>query len=392
MGKDMEMVMARMQQSGQANRRGFLAKAGAAFAALALSGCSTVLPSGGATTAPVAPTETIHKVAILVPLSGPNADIGISIANAATMGFIDTQAATVRMTSYDTAAGADVAAQRALADGNRLILGPLLSDDVVKVAGYARPAGVPIISFSNDVGSAGPGVFLMGQLPSQSVERVVSYAFAKGKRRFAALVPNNVYGQRASAALQGSMRMLGGTLVGIETYDRTSDSAAAAARRLQAKGSYDALLIADNGRAAMMVAPHVRKHGGKNAQILGVELWNTESALANDANLRGAWYASISDNLYPQFSGRYKTRFGKDPYRLSTLGYDAALLTVRVAKEWVPGTAFPMNRLTDPDGFVGLDGTFRFLNDGRSERMLEISQVNAGGFVVVDAAPAAFAK
>ena len=387
--------MARMQQSGQATRRSFLGKAGAlavAVAALALTGCSTVLPSGGASTAPAATTDTIHKVAILVPLTGPNAEIGTSIANAATMGFIDTQAATVRMTSYDTAAGADVAAQRALADGNRLILGPLLSDDVVKVAGYARPAGVPIISFSNDVGSAGTGVFLMGQLPSQSVERVVSYAFAKGKRRFAALVPNNVYGQRATGALQGSVRALGGTLVGVEVYDRTSESAAAAAKRLQAKGSYDALLIADNGRAAMMVAPHARKFGGKNAQILGVELWNTESALANDANLRGAWYASISDTLYPQFSGRYKTRFGKDPYRLSTLGYDAALLTVRVAKDWTFGTPFPMNRLTDPDGFAGLDGTFRFLTDGRSERMLEISQVNAGGFVVIDAAPAAFAK
>jgi branched-chain amino acid transport system substrate-binding protein len=392
MGKDMEMVMARMQQSGQANRRSFLAKAGALAAAMALTGCSTVLPSGGGTAAPSTPTETIHKVAILVPLSGPNADIGISIANAATMGFIDTQAATVRMTSYDTALGADVAAQRALADGNRLILGPLLSDDVVKVAGYARPAGVPIISFSNDVGSAGTGVFLMGQLPSQSVERVVSYAFAKGKRRFAALVPNTVYGQRATSSLQGSMRMLGGTLVGIEVYDRTSESAAAAAKRLQAKGAYDALLIADNGRAAMMVAPLVRKHGGKNAQILGVELWNTESELANNAALRGAWYASISDTLYPQFSGRYKTRFGKDPYRLSTLGYDAALLTVRVSKDWAFGTPFPMGRLTDADGFAGLDGTFRFLNDGRSERMLEISQVNAGGFAVVDAAPAAFAK
>ncbi len=388
--------MTRIAQSGQVTRRTFLSRAqqwaGALAAAAVLTGCSTILPSAGQPTSPVAPTETIHKVAILVPLTGQNADIGISIANAATMGFIDTQAATVRMTSYDTAAGADVAAQRALADGNRLILGPLLSDDVVKVAGYARPAGVPIISFSNDVGSAGPGVFLMGQLPSQSVERVVSYAFAKGKRRFAALVPNTVYGQRASSALQGTVRGLGATLTGIEVYDRTSESAAAAAKRLQAKGGYDALLIADNGRAAMMVAPHVRKFGGRNAQILGVELWNNESALAGDANLRGAWYASISDNLYPQFADGYKKRFGRDPYRLSSLGYDAALLTVRVAREWPLGAPFPMSRLMERDGFVGLDGTFRFLADGRSERMLEISQVNAGGFAVIDAAPAAFAN
>ena len=100
--------MARIEQSGQATRRSFLGKMSALVAAVALTGCSTVLPPSTTPTAPVASTETIHKVAILVPLSGPNADIGTSIANAATLGFIDTQAATIRMTSYDTAAGADL--------------------------------------------------------------------------------------------------------------------------------------------------------------------------------------------------------------------------------------------------------------------------------------------
>ena len=51
-----------------------------------------------------------------------------------------------------------------------------------------------------------------------------------------------------------------------------------------------------------------------------------------------------------------------------------------------------MGRLTDADGFVGLDGTFRFLNDGRSERMLEVQQVNAGSFATIESAPAAFLK
>src|SRR3546814_4349379 len=56
---------------------------------------------------------------------------------------------------------------------------------------------------------------------------------------------------------------------------------------------------------------------------------------------------------------KYRARFGKAPYRLSTLGYDVVLLTVRLARDWKPGTAFPEPRLRDDSGFSGIDGAFR---------------------------------
>jgi branched-chain amino acid transport system substrate-binding protein len=120
--------------------------------ALVLSGCQTVVPRGPATTAPVTrPTQaqnqglpTIpvdvarHRVALLVPLSGSNAGIGQSLANATQLALLDSKSERVRITTYDTNGGAAQAAQRALADGNRLILGPLLADDVRIVAPIAH--------------------------------------------------------------------------------------------------------------------------------------------------------------------------------------------------------------------------------------------------------------
>ncbi len=47
-----------------------------------------------------------HRVALLVPLTGENAAVGQSIANAAQMALIDTNAANLRITTYDTATGA----------------------------------------------------------------------------------------------------------------------------------------------------------------------------------------------------------------------------------------------------------------------------------------------
>src|SRR3546814_9841409 len=85
----------------------------------------------------------------------------------------------------------------------------------------ARAAKVPILSFSNDTGVAGNGVFIMGFVPGQSIERVVAYARGKGQQRFGALIPKNLYGTRATAAFRDAVTKAGGTLVAIET-DRKS--------------------------------------------------------------------------------------------------------------------------------------------------------------------------
>lgn len=372
------------------------------MATLALGGllaaCQVVPKSGGPaappppenpdeTVGPGLPTDTDrHRVALLVPQTGANADVGTAIANATTLALLDTRADKIRITTYDTALGAAAAARQAVADGNRLILGPLLSEDVAAVAPIARAAKVPVLSFSNDSGVAGNGVFILGFVPGQSVERVVAFARGKGHQRFGALVPKNVYGDRAAAAFRDAVREAGGTLVAVETYDRTATALTGAARRLANGGAMDAVLIADVGGNAIRAVPIVKGAGSK--QILGTELWNTDASLGSNAAMRGAWFASVSDGLYGQLATKYRARYGKAPYRLASLGYDSVLLTVRIARDWKPGTAFPVNRLLAADGFGGIDGIFRFNNRGIAVRALEVSEVGAGGFRVVDPAPA----
>lgn len=375
-----------------------------AAAALMVAGCQSIVPKGPPPTQPSGPvsptgpdisqglpTDTArHRVALLVPMTGTNAGVGQSIANATTLALLDTKADKVRITTYDTARGAAAAVNKALADGNRLILGPLLADDARIVGPAAARAGVPVISFSNDVAIAGNGVYVMGYNPFQSIERVIGFARQKGLSNFAALVPHGVYGERSGTALLRAVEDAGGTVVSMQTFDRTSGSIAAAVKKLQASSSYDALLIADSGRVALQVAPIVRQNDGATARLLGTELWNTEKGLASSPALRGAWFASVSDALYRQLAAKYRARFGSAPFRLSSLGYDAVLLTVRIAQDWKPGTPFPVARLRDSSGFSGIDGAFRFGRNGVAERALEVTEVGAGSLTIVNPAPRAF--
>nr|WP_261936795.1 penicillin-binding protein activator [Sphingomonas bisphenolicum] len=375
-------------------------------AALFLAACQSIVPKGPAPTTPTRPTQptgpevvqglptdaTRHRVALLVPMSGPNAGVGQSIANATTLALMDTRTDKVRITTYDTALGAAAAVNRALADGNRLILGPLLAEDARVIGPIAARANVPVISFSNDASIAGSGVYVLGYNTAQSIDRVVDFAKGKGLSRFGALVPRGTYGERAGNALLRAVEQAGGTVVSMQTFDRTPASITAAVRKLQASSSYDALLIADSGRVALQVAPIVRKNGGVTARLLGTELWNTEGTLAASPVLRGAWFASVSDTLYRQLATKYRARYGASPFRLSSLGYDSVLLTVRIAQDWKPGSPFPAARLRDAGGFSGIDGAFRFNRAGVAERALEVSEVGAGAITVADPAPRGFGE
>jgi branched-chain amino acid transport system substrate-binding protein len=339
------------------------------------------------------PTDaTRHRIALLVPLTGTNAGVGQSIANAATMAVLDTGGKLIRVTTYDTAGGAQAAAEKAISDGNKMILGPLLSEDARAVSAVARSARVPVVSFSNDVSVAGQGTFVMGFVPTQSVDRIVGYARAKGLTRFGGLIPAGLYGQRASAALTRAVEASGGRLVGLQNFERSAASIQSAVLRLNQQGSYDALLIADSGRVAIQVVPLIRKGPNKAARILGTELWNTETFISGSAPMSGAWFASVSDNLYNQLAAKYRAKYQTPPYRLSSLGYDSVLLVTKIASKWRVGQPFPLAELTDTGGFTGIDGAFRFGNSGVAERALEVQQVNPGSFSVVEAATRSFTR
>lgn len=367
-------------------------------AALFMAGCQ-VVPKGPPKPVEAPPEEgpvaglpsdaTRHRIALLVPLTGANAGIGQSIANAANMAVLDTGGERIRMTVYDTAGGAAAAADKAIAEGNKLILGPLLAEDVRAAAEVGRRSRVPLIGFSNDVSVAGNGTYLLGFTPAQSVSRVVGYARSKGLVKFAGLVPAGVYGQRAQTALARSVEEAGGALVSVQSYDRNAGAIMGAISRMNKAGAADAILIADSSRTAVQAIPIIRRGPSASAKILGTELWNTEASLSSPT-LNGAWFASVSDGVYTQMAAKYRTRFGLAPYRLSSLGYDAVLLATKVATNWKLGTPFPLRALDDTGGFAGIDGAFRFNAYGVAERALEVQQVGPSGATVVSPAPKGF--
>ena len=335
--------------------------------------------------------ETRNRVAVLVPLTGRDGALGQSILNAANLALLDSGGERIRITAYDTAGagGAVRAANEAIAEGNGLILGPLLADDARAVAPIAREHDVPVIAFSNDVTVAGNGVYLMGFTPGQSIERVVSFARTRGAQSFGAIVPTNVYGERAARAMTRAVEGANARLVGIQTFEPTAAGVRGASTRLLAQGNADAVLLADVPRSVLPGVPVLRA-ASPQPRLLATERWATEGNIGANVALRGAWFAAPSDTVYNQFRTRYRARYNTQPFRLASLGYDAVLLTVRIATNWQVGRTFPARALRDAEGFSGVDGAFRFGRDGVADRALEVREVTAAGTTVISPAPRGF--
>lgn len=353
---------------------------------------------GGATRAPSG--ETIGngsvRVALLLPetASGQAAAIGPIFKNAARMALNDFPNGDVQLLVKDThgsTEGARAAAQAAIAEGAELIIGPVFAPAVNGAASVARPAGVPIIAFSSDASVASRGVYLLSFLPANDVRRIVTYAVSKGKRSFAALIPNNAYGGVVEAAFRKYAGESGARVLTIERYEGNEADIKAKAEAIARIGpQIDAVFMPAGGAAAGIIA-RTLIGGGVNPQqvkFLGTGQWDGPAVL-NNPSLAGAWFPAPSKKDFPGFAGRYASQFGSQPPRTATLAYDATILSLGLVRS-AGARRFSESVLTNPDGFLGIDGVFRLRANGTNQRGLAIYEVASGSARVLEPAPRSF--
>lgn len=351
------------------------------------------LPPGGVATeaAPGGPV----RVALLLPLTGASASVGEAMMNGAQMALFDSSDANFLLQIYDTGGvteGAAAAAATALQEGARLILGPVFSSSVKAVTPLARNGGTPVIAFSTDATVAGPGVFLMGFLPRQQIQRVVQLARSQGLVRFAALAPSTDYGRTVTAALRDVATTSGGNVTEVEYYDPAAAEHSQTVRRVAARHSFDAILIPDKGQRLKTLAsllPYFEVDLQK-VRLLGTLLW-ADTNFTGEADMVGGWYAVPSSPLQKSFANRYRQLFGVAPPNNTSLAYDAVALAATLARA-PGGPKFDLLSLTVEAGFAGVDGIFRFRPDGATERGLAVMEVSAEGPKEISPAPTSFEK
>lgn len=335
------------------------------------------------------------RIALLLPLSGRSAPIGQSMQQAAEMALFEAGAKDIALSAYDSGDTGDKAVEaykRAQTDGAALILGPLFGSSAAALAPLRRNDRTNIIAFSNDESVAQPGLWVMGVAAPPQVRRVVDYSLQTGIKRFAVLAPRTAYGEQMARTLDSYVTARGGTVAAMEIYDEGSDLGGAT-RRLADAAKADGKLAILVPVAPPRVTSVLGSLSGAGVELRSIQLLGTGSwdvpGIGNEAMLRGAWYAAPDPARRADFERKYITTYGRPPQRLATLAYDAVALASQLART-KPGGDFSAEAITNPSGWSGVDGVFRFLPDGRTERTLAVIEIQADRGVVVSPAPAAF--
>ncbi len=341
--------------------------------------------------------HTPVRVGVLLPFSSGTPAVkalAASMLKAAQMAVYESGNRDIILMTADegaTPSDASAAGDRLLNQGAEIIVGPLYGPSAKAVSAEARDRGVLVLSFSTDRSVAGDGTYLMGFLPQNDTNRVVTYALAQGHHKVAALVPNTPYGDVTLDALKASLAGGKAELGDVQRFSATVDGVLAPAGMI-AKADADAVFIPQGGAILHAAAPTLSAGGldPTKVKLLGTGQWN-DPTLITEPTLNGAWFAAPDPKDEVAFNSKYREAFGANPPPLAALSYDAVSLIAALAKG-EPYKRFTRAALADPNGFSGADGIFRFAPDGTAERGLAVVAVTPEGFRVVDPAPRTFVK
>ena len=345
-------------------------------------------------------------IALLLPVldSSPRRSaLAVAMGNAARLAMEDLGEGAPRLQVYDTTGGAGSAAdaaRRAIDDGAELLLGPLTSGKVREIRPVLRESDTLALAFSTDSGAAGDGVYLVGSLPTGEFRRILRFAAVeRGYRTLGAILPDNAYGAVARRALDRVASETGSRVSAVVTYDGSFESARQAALDFadlhqSGLGSGDgraAVLVPESGSLLATVAAFLSQRGMLDGQLqlLGTGVWDAEATVREDA-LHGGWFSAPDPSRRGAFSERYRERYGTRPPLLAAFAYDAAAAAGGLLRDG-GGDAIDEDAITNPSGFLGTAGAFRFTRSGLNERALAVLSVEREGFRILDPAPEAFA-
>lgn len=332
----------------------------------------------------------VKRAAVLLPFSHPNASVRAeaeSMLAGVELALFENGGTDFLIMPMDTAGRASTAearADEALKEGADIILGPLFAANVGPVKDAALRKSVPVVAFSNDRTVAGGGAYLASVMPEEEVVRIMGYAATRGVRTFALLGPDSAYGKQVDTAMRAEALKNGWTVIGSGFYDPSGSASSEVSRvagLIKAERSQVGLLIPERGTKLLSIAPLLVVNGidPGRTKFLGTSLWD-DSAIWREPALAGALFSAVDPDNMSTFKDTYKRIYGRTPTDLSAAAYDAAALAITLAGE----NNIKHGGVTDPDGFMGVNGLFRFRLDGTSERGLAVKEIRSSGASVVE--------
>lgn len=337
------------------------------------------------------------RVAMLLPLSGPVSAMGQNMKNAAMMAIGDINNEHLVLQFYDTkgtSSGARVAFENAMNAHSRLILGPLLADEVAAISSEAKARDIPVVSFSTSPAVLQDGIYSLGILNDDQIKNIIRFAAGQGRKRIAAVLPDNQSGLNMFTSLMRAARRNGVQLTKVGFYRPDSMDFTSLVTSMTGSSSktseherdfgFDALLVPESGNRLKSITSMFSYYDVSAPQVLfmGTSVW-ANTGLSKETELYGAVYPVVPLSRLDHFNQKYAELFASRPNGLSVFAYDAVMMASALSTK---NPAYLKEEIVRTAGYNGMSGTFRILPNGLNEHGLDIVRVTSGGEQIVESA------
>ena len=369
--------------------------------ALLLAACDPIAGAGLSNSGgPSVDTSAPVPVALLVPKGGSASDnlLAQDLENAARLAMRDLDGVEIDLRVYGTAgnaANAASAATQAVADGAKIIIGPVYGEAANAAGLAAASAGVNVLSFSNNPTIAGGNVFILGPTFDNTARRLVGYAKRSGKDRIVVVSGQDVAGQLGRNAIQTAIAANGATLAGSVDYALSQESVIAAVPRVKdavEAGEANAIFLTTSSATALPLFAQLLPEAGlpvATTQYIGLTRWDIPPQTLALPGVQGGWFAMPDTGSSAAFSQQYSATYGKTPVPIAGLAFDGIAAVGALVRSGNKN-ALTGSALTQGAGFRGASGIFRLRNDGTNDRGLAVATIRDQSVVVLEAAPQAF--
>ena len=354
-----------------------------------LNACSTNL--GSITNNAIKPDETI-QIAVLAPFGAKEKKlsyIGKSLRDATLLAKQDLGNLNIQLRIYDTKGREAISidsVHSAINDGADIITGPFLPETTKAISTISKSKGIKVISFSNDLTLAGDNIFVIGDTSVNRAEKLIKYSLEQEKYRFGIISSIDDKYSELENLIRDKIFKNGGIETFSIYYSQELENLSEIAKEAREKAiatNTDVIIFTDDpNRKISLLAAELQDMTNSSEkgkiQIIGLSRWDLSSSILSESSLQGSWVAIPDNRFRAIYEKRFVKKFGYRPHLTSSLAYDAiAAVGALIRKRDIEQSYYPFNtnEIVNSNGFIGIDGIFRFKSDRTTDKELAIATI-----------------
>ena len=335
------------------------------------------------------------KIALLLPISAKDnnlSKIGKSLRDAAFLAKEDLGNNLLEINTYDTYGLTQkgvLAYNLALEEKNEIIIGPFLSSVTTEISNQFSFNNLNILSLSDDPTIVGRKIFILGDTIVNRANNLIQYAINDNNYRFALIGPVRNNNDQINSLISNKILMKGGIITFSSYYSNDISAISDLAQDVKNKiiqTNTDIIIFTGEpdkrmSHLAAELADITVNKTNKGIQIMGLTHWENSASILSEPSLQKAWFTMPDQRFRSFYEDKFIKKFGYIPHPKSNLAYDAVASLGVIHKNLNNDRNDyfdKFNGLFNRNGFIGIDGIFRFNNDRIAEKELSIIQLISG--------------